>query len=658
MKAKESLFLLLSGITAFTVLMTGCVKQPDYSGPDDNGQGGGNGFDYATVADVKINVDYSMKGNKAVFEVFAENPVIEKDGLLVRKEGVKSLLKAYTDRDSRYSGVVNLPTATDRVWLYSESYGLPTCVETQVTASGISFNLDFFLEDLASQRKDRTAAAAQASLTRGGSTPDNILNVQTPLGGYDIDGKPDYLEKNAATVPDGLMNRVQNVLLPGTNNSQYALPAEKVNIEITQEASLKLVFLSELSQWANAIGYYYYETGHAPKTLQEFLDLPKYVALPNCSMYNGNYEYPGYTPPLKPGMQVRLKYFGQDGQPSDKFPAGITVGWFIMPSGFKISWGQLILPTNFGTFKSSNSDFNNYQEKVCVSLYDKASGKTVIGFEDGADSDYKDVLFYLDADPKGGIDDSDKPVIDPGEEYPDITGDPIEGTLAFEDLWPSQGDYDMNDVMVRSDYEKVFNEKGVFEESFMLKTFANFAGNANGLAVTLTGAAADAKLEFSVRKPGAETFEAADFERDGKVVLLTPDVKETMGATYRITAKYDAPVAEAQAGTIKPFIYRTDRDGLTAGKRWEVHIPYEAPTARAEMSFFGTNDDKSIPEKGIYYVRAENYPFAFFLSGANDGDVAKLLDQTNEKSPIDQVYPAYAEWAATNGEKNKDWYKK
>ena len=33
MKAKESLFLLLSGITAFTVLMTGCVKQPDYSGP-------------------------------------------------------------------------------------------------------------------------------------------------------------------------------------------------------------------------------------------------------------------------------------------------------------------------------------------------------------------------------------------------------------------------------------------------------------------------------------------------------------------------------------------------------------------------------------------------------------------------------------------------
>ena len=148
MKAKESLFLLLSGITAFTVLMTGCVKQPDYSGPDDNGQGGGNGFDYATVADVKINVDYSMKGNKAVFEVFAENPVIEKDGLLVRKEGVKSLLKAYTDRDSKYSGVVNLPTAARKVWLYSESYGLPICIEAEVTTAGISVDPPASADDL------------------------------------------------------------------------------------------------------------------------------------------------------------------------------------------------------------------------------------------------------------------------------------------------------------------------------------------------------------------------------------------------------------------------------------------------------------------------------------------------------------------------------
>jgi len=366
------------------------------------------------------------------------------------------------------------------------------------------------------------------------------------------------------------------------------------------------------------------------------------------------------------GTAVQLIYYPEI---ADGSKAGATT---VFPADYRIGF---VLATNAWTnrlragdkkYRAATSDglsVNNngvaYQTpRTAVFRYtDKKSGinSVLFSFEDhNNDENFSDVVFTMTSNPVDAVTDIPSVDVNDGKK----TANVLRGIYAFEDLWPSRGDYDMNDVMVRSDYEKVFNEKGIFEESFMLKTFANFAGNANGLAVTLTGAAADAKLEFSVRKPGAETFEAADFERDGKVVLLTPDVKETMGATYRITAKYDAPVADAQAGTIKPFIYRTDRDGLTAGKRWEVHIPYEAPTARAEMSFFGTNDDKSVPEKGIYYVRAENYPFAFFLSGANDGDVAKLLDQTNEKSPIDQVYPAYAEWAATNGEKNKDWYKK
>ena len=131
-----------------------------------------------------------------------------------------------------------------------------------------------------------------------------------------------------------------------------------------------------------------------------------------------------------------------------------------------------------------------------------------------------------------------------------------------------------------------------------------------------------------------------------------------MGSTYKITAKYATPVSEEKAGTVKPFIYRTKRDGVSEGRRWEVHIPYEIPTSRAEMSFFGTGDDKSDPEKGVYYVRAEEYPFAFFLSGATDTDISKLLDPANEKTPVDQVYPGYSGWVSSQGKQNTDWYKK
>ena len=437
------------------------------------------------------------------------------------------------------------------------------------------------------------------------------------------------------------------------------------DLYLEKSAEVVITLLGSNTCWNSSMGYYYYKAGNKPKSLA---DANVVMIFPNTQ--DGRWSNSPWESRLYQGVErgtaVQLIYYPEI---ADGSKAGATT---VFPADYRIGF---VLATNAWTnrlragdkkYRAATSDglsVNNngvaYQTpRTAVFRYtDKKSGinSVLFSFEDHTnDENFSDVVFTMTSNPVDAVTDIPSVDVNDGKKTTNV----LRGIYAFEDLWPSRGDYDMNDVMVRSDYEKVFNEKGVFEESFMLKTFANFAGNANELAVTLTGAAADAKLEFSVRKPGAETFEAADFERDGKVVLLTPDVKETTGATYRITAKYDAPVAEAQAGTIKPFIYRTDRDGLTAGKRWEVHIPYGAPTARAEMSFFGTNDDKSIPEKGIYYVRAENYPFAFFLSGANDGDVAKLLDQTNEKSPIDQVYPAYAEWAATNGEKNKDWYKK
>lgn len=80
--------------------------------------------------------------------------------------------------------------------------------------------------------------------------------------------------------------------------------------------------------------------------------------------------------------------------------------------------GTADTPHQFRHIQKLEQRFQQLPGKGLRELYDKASGKTVIGFEDGADSDYKDVLFYLDADPKGGIDDSDKPVIDPGESTP------------------------------------------------------------------------------------------------------------------------------------------------------------------------------------------------------------------------------------------------
>ena len=85
-------------------------------------------------------------------------------------------------------------------------------------------------------------------------------------------------------------------------------------------------------------------------------------------------------------------------------------------------------------------------------LKTKKSGKTILGAEDGVkDQSYCDLLFYVDATPEVLL------TILKGRLFPMkvIKKNPnpmkmkmLPATLAFEDIWPSGGDYDMNDVIV------------------------------------------------------------------------------------------------------------------------------------------------------------------------------------------------------------------
>lgn len=231
----------------------------------------------------------------------------------------------------------------------------------------------------------------------------------------------------------------------------------------------------------------------------------------------------------------------------------------------------------------------------------------------------------------------------------------LKGTYAFEDLWPSQGDYDMNDVVVRYNYGSTFDEKNlIYSESFTFKTFQNIASNQNGLAFRLKTEGNIESTTYSIRQQGEKEFTETTFEYEPQdnVYLLTTNVKENMGTEYKVTVNYSKPISkqsEAQA-----FIFKNDEDGL----RWEVHIPQEMPTSQINKKYFGQGDDASNPNQSIYYVRKGNYPFAFFLSRATESDLSKLLDSANEKTAINLLYSGYDGWVSSNGEKNKDWYKK
>ena len=684
MKNFTNLRLLLSGFGACAVLLTGCVKQPDQTPGPDIDQGADK-FDFATTTNVKLEVDYSQKGNKALFEVYAENPVTEKDGVLGKKDGVKALLKVYTDRDCKYSGLVNLPSGTEKVWLYSEAYGLPTCMETEVTANGISFNLRQTIMQLQNKEKGNSVTA-KAIVTRGGSV-NNPYNINY-LSTWDNSGlahnvlgdwQGEYLiTPQIADMPEGLLNRIEHVILPGIDNSQYAKPTAEVNIDVLMDTRLNLVFLDEMAAWRNAIGYYYYDKDNAPKSQAEFDALPKYIALPNCSAYDWNGTGTGdviwgngghyYCAPLFSGEQIKLIYFGQDGKQSEVFPKGTTIGWFILPDGFEVNDGKGVLNITGSKHAAlySNNEFNSGNACYLVNLYDKASDKIVLGFEDSGDGsygDYKDVLFYVDASQAGAIGTgSDKPSIDPDDEkYPDVTGDPIEGTWAFEDLWPNQGDYDMNDVVVT--YSTVLT---VDKDNNLLSIKNDFTPlhcggqikSAFGYQIDIP-AAAFQSVNVESGSSSAKAVGGLESGQAKAVIMLFDDIRQAVAqGSITVDIKLAKGVAMSEVTPqlfLNPFICVSETGFVPGEMRREVHLTNYPPTSLADLYPFGKYDDKSSVDKQgnpvgpYYYVTSDLHPFAIDLPITD-------YHMPDEMVKIDDFYPQFPGWVKSKGEKNKDWY--
>ena len=78
-----------------------------------------------------------------------------------------------------------------------------------------------------------------------------------------------------------------------------------------------------------------------------------------------------------------------------------------------------------------------------------------IGFEDNTDYDYCDATFYVKIAEANAIDPEgpELPPVDP----PSNLEYTVYGTLTYEDQWPSEGDYDMNDVVV--EYQSTIYKK-------------------------------------------------------------------------------------------------------------------------------------------------------------------------------------------------------
>lgn len=655
-----------------------------------------NTFNFSTVNNVNLNVNYNLEGTKfaVAFEVYAENPVNEvKDDegnvvSYVMKDGVMPIYGDYTKGDGTFSKKVELPAYAETLYILTPNPLVgPTLMTATVSGNNVTAS--------APVNKAVKAKVTRANGVQTSTLPENLWSeynngAYTPiypewkswLGTFDSEtGHPNYLlDRNDA-------NNAKLVFTNEELKGLYEIISEAVNInkecpeKYRQEADLELTRKSEVAItmlggntcWNSTLGYYYY-TGEAPASLK---DVHVICIYPNTQDGKWTAGTTGVPAGLVRGDVVKLMYYPNiaqgimDGATSE-FPAGIKIAFVLKTHGWYKGSKYQSRPNNFwaasteGLTNNGNGTLNKNKlgNKSHTAKFQYTSGKdsyAIVSFEDyQSDKNFSDVAFSLK--PASAF----KPL-------PEIVAKEMEtsGVYAFEDLWPDKGDYDMNDVVVNYTYAKTMQKYEdesddyfkIMNESMTFKTFQNYATKNNGLAFKLLNAKGFQSSAMEMKLPTEENFKTVQFitevDGDGNTIyILTDNVKTNMGAEYRLSLTYGEDgkdVASTTSGQaqVQPFIYKTEESG-----RWEVHIPFEAPSSKVIKTYFHTGDDLSEPDKNIYYVRAGNYPFAFYLAGATEKDVEPLLNKDNESIAIDKLYPKFINWATSNGANDKDWYKK
>ncbi|WP_163391266.1 LruC domain-containing protein [Enterovibrio norvegicus] len=257
--------------------------------------------------------------------------------------------------------------------------------------------------------------------------------------------------------------------------------------------------------------------------------------------------------------------------------------------------------------------------------------------------------------------------------YPSESG---YATVAFEDNWPKEGDYDMNDVVIRFRITETLNEDDEITRILIKGYLAAYgAGYHNGFAFRLPGLNRDdinAATTQSHNMVLQETNGLESISNDA-IFIVSDDLKQKLpaGCMYYRTAQHcqeaisfefeidvyfneGVDTSSLVAMPYDPFMFATPgayvRDGLwyNPGRGLEIHLADQAPTEQFDTYWYGWWSDDSNPDADRYFKTSDNHPWALLI---NDE-----WSWPREHVDLVDAFTEFAGYAESGGNNNQQWY--
>ncbi|MBV3838119.1 LruC domain-containing protein [Bacteroides xylanisolvens] len=629
---------------AFSSCLQKDVYDPANSGDKEEGVTLDNYFDFATTKNIQLNIDYGKECPRAYFEVYAENPLsyVAEGGQIIKKAGVSHIATGFTDIQGRYIKPASFPTAVSEVYIYSPDFGVPTLYKTKVVGSDVSAKITF------ENALDVTPVDSSTRSAQTRSSLKFITNViPNVLGTWNVNtGRPNYLDASKKINVDATLKSYITTYFPeGKNNVGTNLVSDDADILIKEDANVVVNYFGGDTGAQSVFAYYCYSEN---ASIDEIRQAAKHacVIFPNAHKSSlGNYS----------GVAVNLKYINETGsfpeEEPERIPAGTKIGFLIWNDGWR---GVKANGNMFYSTKSLNSD--KISHTAIFAAKNKVGERVnVITMEDwkNGENDYNDVAFVISSNPIAAIEVPDVP--NPGDRQ---GTEKYSGVLGFEDNWPEQGDYDLNDVVMKYqssvDYNidnKVLN---IIDKFTLAWTGANYK---NSFAY---------EVPFDLSKASKVTVNGSETSSySGNVITLFKDAKAELGVsnvnaedminqniqekTYTVSIQFNNPTLDKSVvvAPYNPFI-------KVFNSATEVHLTDHKPTTGANNRFPSGADISRGDVDGTYFICKDGFPFAIHVDARLDASILNL-DLKKENQRIDKTYPKFAEWAKTRDPQIKWW---
>lgn len=588
------------------------------------------------------------------------------------------LINGVTNAQGLYAATVNVPAYYDSLVVQTDAVGFVSWQKVKITGNTCTCTLG---------GKNPTINGRVSNTANNAFTLSNVAFTHQrtesipfikPMGPFNSLGVPGYLMSPNEVIDAVLLADINNTLperKPVPQNSpEYLDPSNMNNLEFTQTTNVVVTFLHEGAGYKNVLGFYKYNLNNPPTAASQIDTI--YVIFPNVSYLNSGGG-------LISGNRVHLGTF----QP------GTGIGFVLFADGYRnntITTGNNIFYSN----AAFNPETDASRKKHSILLKDVARQNFVLSFEDirrdqGTDNDFNDAIFLVRVDPVHSVNTTNIPSVKYdaydtdndgiGDNFDSYATDPTKsfnnyfpsqntvGTLAFEDLWPSKGDYDFNDMVLDYRFNLVTNSQNMVVQivaDITLKAIGASFHNGFGFQLPIPSgqvasvSGTDVRSSLISNNPnGTESgqrnatiivfdnaFDHLRWPGTGIGVNTTPGAPYVQPKTFTVVINLVSPVSMTTLGLppFNPFIF------INKTRSREVHLMHKPPTDLADLSLLGTGSDNSNSATGRYYVTAKNLPFAI--------DIAGPFDYATEKTVITQAHLKFANWATSGGSTFADWY--